>query len=43
MEESFPICKVLYSIPERMKLNEWGLMGEWVIGKENATLNQRKG
>jgi cytochrome c biogenesis protein CcdA/thiol-disulfide isomerase/thioredoxin len=32
----------LYSVG-RLKLNEWGLSGEWTIGNEHAVLNQKGG
>ena len=32
-----------YSLPDRLLLNQWGLAGEWTIGRENLLLNDRGG
>jgi thiol-disulfide isomerase/thioredoxin len=32
-----------YELPERMRLNNWGLAGEWTIGPERAVLEQAGG
>jgi thiol-disulfide isomerase/thioredoxin len=32
-----------YEVPERMRLNEWALAGEWTIGRENVTLEKPGG
>jgi len=34
---------VLYSVPGHLKLNQWALAGEWIIGKENVRLSKRPG
>jgi thiol-disulfide isomerase/thioredoxin len=31
------------ALPERLRLNEWGLEGEWTIGRENIVLEQAGG
>jgi thiol-disulfide isomerase/thioredoxin len=33
----------LYEIPERLRLNEWGLSGDWTLEKEAAVLNKPNG
>jgi hypothetical protein len=33
----------LYSLPPRLKLNEWGLAGEWTIENEGVVLNESGG
>jgi hypothetical protein len=30
----------VYQLPERLSFNNWGLAGEWTIGRENAVLEQ---
>lgn len=35
--------QVLYAAPKQLKLNQWGLSGEWTIGKENISLNKGNG
>ena len=32
-----------YELPERLRLNEWGLAGEWTIGRERVALDQPGG
>jgi hypothetical protein len=32
-----------YELPKRLRLNEWGLAGEWTIGREHVVLNQPGG
>jgi len=32
-----------YEVPERLGLNEWGLAGEWTIGRERVALDQPGG
>jgi thiol-disulfide isomerase/thioredoxin len=32
-----------YELPERLRLNEWGLAGEWTIGGEQVVVNQAGG
>ena len=32
-----------YSLPDRLPLNQWGLAGEWTIGRENIVLDQAGG
>ena len=32
-----------YALPERLRLNEWALVGEWTIGRENVVLEQAGG
>jgi thiol-disulfide isomerase/thioredoxin len=32
-----------YELPERLRLNEWGLAGEWTIGRERVALDQSGG
>jgi thioredoxin family protein/AhpC/TSA family protein len=32
-----------YSLPERLRLNQWALAGEWTIGRENVVLEQGGG
>jgi thiol-disulfide isomerase/thioredoxin len=32
-----------YELPERLGLNEWGLAGEWTIGRERVALDQPGG
>ena len=31
------------ALPERLRLNQWGLAGEWTIGRENIVLEQAGG
>jgi thiol-disulfide isomerase/thioredoxin len=31
------------ALPERLRLNQWGLAGEWTIGRENIVLGQAGG
>ena len=33
----------LYEVPERLRLNEWGLSGDWTVKKEAAVLNKPNG
>jgi thiol-disulfide isomerase/thioredoxin len=33
----------IYEIPERLRLNDWALAGEWTIGRENIELEQAGG
>jgi thiol-disulfide isomerase/thioredoxin len=33
----------LYSLPPRLKLNEWGLIGEWTMENEGVVLNEAGG
>jgi thiol-disulfide isomerase/thioredoxin len=33
----------VYALPERLHVNEWGLAGEWRIGRENIVLEQAGG
>jgi thiol-disulfide isomerase/thioredoxin len=32
-----------YELPERLGINQWGLAGEWTIGRENVVLDQAGG
>ena len=32
-----------YELPARLRLNEWGLSGDWTVRKENAVLNKPDG
>jgi thiol-disulfide isomerase/thioredoxin len=32
-----------YELPERLRLNEWGLAGEWTVGRERVALDQPGG
>ena len=32
-----------YELPDRLRLNHWGLAGEWTIGREKAALEQAGG
>ncbi len=32
-----------YALPERLRLNHWGLAGEWTIGRESVMLDQAGG
>jgi hypothetical protein len=32
-----------YELPERLRLNQWALAGEWTIGRENIVLEQAGG
>jgi thiol-disulfide isomerase/thioredoxin len=32
-----------YSLPNRLLLNQWGLAGEWTIGRENVVLDRPRG
>ena len=32
-----------YSLPDRLRLKQWGLAGEWTIGRENVRLNDAGG
>lgn len=34
---------VLYSFPKQLRLNQWGLSGEWIIGAENLSLGRAPG
>jgi thiol-disulfide isomerase/thioredoxin len=34
---------VAYELPERLRLNQWALDGEWTIGREKVVLNQADG
>ena len=34
---------VVYELPKRLDLNEWALAGEWMVGPENAVLEQGSG
>jgi thiol-disulfide isomerase/thioredoxin len=42
-EETIPDKQVIYSAPSRLRLNQWALSGEWIIGKENARLVKGQG
>jgi hypothetical protein len=42
-EGAVPDKQVLYSAPRRLRLNQWALSGEWIIGKENARLVKGQG
>ena len=33
----------VYRVPARMRLNEWGLSGEWTFGKQASRLNRANG
>jgi thiol-disulfide isomerase/thioredoxin len=33
----------VYALPERLRLNEWALAGEWTIGRERAVLDRPGG
>jgi thiol-disulfide isomerase/thioredoxin len=35
--------RATYSLPDRLLLNQWGLAGEWTVGRENAVLDQAGG
>ncbi|RWN59356.1 thioredoxin family protein [Mesorhizobium sp.] len=32
-----------YEVPERLRVNEWGLSGDWTVRQENAVLNKSNG
>ncbi|HEY6396050.1 MAG TPA: hypothetical protein VIX82_01220 [Solirubrobacteraceae bacterium] len=32
-----------YRLPERLRLNQWALSGEWTVGRENITLERAGG
>ena len=32
-----------YELPERLRVNHWGLAGEWTIGRENVVLDEAGG
>jgi thiol-disulfide isomerase/thioredoxin len=34
---------VAYELPERLRLNQWALAGEWTIGREKVVLNRADG
>src|SRR4051812_8755760 len=34
---------VVYSVPKQLKLNQWGISGEWLIGKESILLTKGRG
>jgi thiol-disulfide isomerase/thioredoxin len=38
-----PDKQVQYKVPSRLKLNQWALSGEWIMGKENVRLSQGQG
>ena len=38
-----PDEKALYAVPSHLNLNQWGLSGEWIIGKEQLLLNAEDG
>jgi thiol-disulfide isomerase/thioredoxin len=38
-----PNQRRLYSVPPRLKLNEWGLIGEWTMENEGVVLNEAGG
>jgi thiol-disulfide isomerase/thioredoxin len=38
-----PDKRVLYSIPKQLNLNQWGLSGDWTIGKEGVLLSKEQG
>jgi thiol-disulfide isomerase/thioredoxin len=42
-EQGIDDQQVVFSIPGKLKLNQWGLSGAWVFGKENARLSKGKG
>ena len=33
----------VYELPERLRVNHWGLAGEWTIGRENVVLERPGG
>jgi len=33
----------MYEVPARLRLNEWGLSGDWTVKKETAALNKANG
>lgn len=33
----------VYSVPAQLRLNQWGLLGDWKVGRESAVLNQPNG
>jgi hypothetical protein len=33
----------VYSAPERLELNKWGLRGDWTVDKQSAVLNKPNG
>jgi len=35
--------RVAYELPERLRLNQWALAGEWTVGREKVVLNQADG
>jgi SAM-dependent methyltransferase len=35
--------RVAYELPERLRLNQWALAGEWTIGREKVVLEQADG
>jgi Thioredoxin like C-terminal domain len=42
-EEAGPDKRKLYSAPKQLKLNQWALSGEWIMGKENVSLSKENG
>ena len=32
-----------YTVPEKLKLNKWGLSGKWIMGKESVSLSNENG
>lgn len=38
-----PNNQVLYSIPSHLKINQWALSGEWMMGKEKLVLTRGQG
>jgi thiol-disulfide isomerase/thioredoxin len=38
-----PEERVAYELPERLRLNQWALAGEWTIGREKVVLNEADG
>jgi thiol-disulfide isomerase/thioredoxin len=43
VEAVIPDTKIRYSIPAQLKLNQWALSGEWIVGKENVTISKAPG
>jgi thiol-disulfide isomerase/thioredoxin len=35
--------RTVYSAPTRMRLNQWGLSGDWIIANENISLTNERG
>jgi thiol-disulfide isomerase/thioredoxin len=38
-----PDARHVYAVPERLRLNHWGLSGDWTVRRQAAVLNQAQG